>query len=63
MRIPGALSAVLATAVVSSSPQIHPMCEAVGYQLLFQIHQGQLTDDQATDGFRRCQIENPPITQ
>ena len=61
MIIQGTLLAVLATAVVSSSPQIHPLCEAVGYRLLFQVHQGQLTDNQAADVFRRCQIENPPF--
>ena len=54
--------AVLLAGPISLAPQLHPICEQVGYELLVATKQGDLTDSQASVIFSRCQINHPPLS-
>lgn len=55
------LIAALTAGLITIAPEVHPVCEATGYRLLFAVGQGQITNDQAAMEFSTCQIQHPPL--
>lgn len=55
------LIAALTAGLITISPEVHPVCEATGYRLLWAVAQGQITEDQAAVEFRACQNQHPPL--
>ena len=44
----------LTAGLITIAPQVSPVCEATGHQLLIAVRQGQITNDQAAEVFSTC---------
>ena len=52
----------LATAFITISPPVHPVCEHVAQQLMQAIDAGFLTPNEAITTFESCMIVYPPMS-